>query len=180
MASSQFKQPVIEDVAEADYRAYFDSSVLRVWHLRGKDCTFKITGVARLASTFKGEDRKQPLLQLVNRKGNATLPLALNKTNAKTIAALYGNNPFQWVGKTITLFPSTTDVGGETRDCIRIRNQVPGTAKPAGKTNRNGAHVIRQLPEATITEAEFVEREPGDDTDDEPPPGALESDHVIR
>lgn len=174
MANSQFKAPVIEDVSEADYRAYFDSSVLRVWHLRGKERSFKIIGCARLASTFKGEERKQPLLGLADRSGKEVLPLALNKTNAKTIAGLYGNNPHQWVGKVITLFPSTTDVGGETRECIRIKNQVPA-AKPAN-TNRQGVNVVKQLP---VAEAEFEPREPGSD-EDEPPPGALESDHVIR
>lgn len=186
MASSQFKQPVIQEVSEADYRAYFDSSVLRVWHLRGKERTFKILGVARLESTFKGQDTKQPLVGLEDRHGAPVLPLALNKTNAKTIAALYGNNPLKWAGKTITLYPTTTDVGGATTECIRVRPTIPGSGA-ATKTNRNGVTVVKQLPEdlrSNIVPADAVtesEREPGDDVDDEeePPPGALETDRHV-
>jgi len=115
-----------EDIGAQDYRAYFDSSVLRVWHLNGKERTWRITAVTRLTSEFKGETRKQPLLKLEDAKGQPLpLPLCLNKTNAKTVAALYGNNPQKWVGKLITLYPTTTDVAGRTEDCIRIRNTVP-------------------------------------------------------
>jgi hypothetical protein len=195
MASSQFKAPVIQEVSEGDYRAYFDSSVLRVWHLRGKERTFKIIGVARLESTFKGQDQKQPLLGLVDRNGKDVLPLALNKTNAKTIAGLYGNNPLKWTGHTITLYPTTTDVGGATTECIRVRPMIPGSGKttaPATKTNRNGVAVLSPTAPAAVTITEAApasEREPGDDDetddaidstddDEEPPPGALETDVV--
>jgi hypothetical protein len=176
MGQSQFKKPVITELteaeAEADYRAFYDSDVLRVWHLKDKERTFKIVGIARIESTFKGEDKKQPLIGLVDRRGNAVLPLALNKTNSKTIVGLYGNKPARWVGKTITLYPSMVDVGGEMKECIRVRPVIPGTGTQT-KTNRNGVTVIKSAPES-------AEREPGDDTiDDEPPPGALESDNVI-
>lgn len=155
-----------EDIGAQDYRAYFDSSVLRVWHLNGKERTFKIASVTRLTSEFKGETRKQPLLKLEDSRGQALpLPLCLNKTNAKTIAQLYGNNPQRWVGRLITLYPTTTDVAGRTEDCIRVRNSVP---KPAKR-----AQPQEQLPEP---EPNGHDREPGDD--DEPPPGALETDHV--
>lgn len=139
-------EAVIEDVTEADYRAYFDSSVFRVWHLCGKERTFKIIRCARLQSTFKGEVRKQPLLYLVDRRGIEQLPLALNKTNAKTIAQLYGTNPHLWAGRTITLYPTTTDVGGKTEECIRVRPWVPGSKSAP---NKQGANVIRspRLPE---------------------------------
>lgn len=179
MAQSQFKKPVITELteaeAEADYRAFYDSDVLRVWHLKGKERTFKIIGIARIESRFKGEDKKQPLVGLVDRHGHDVLPLALNKTNAKTIVGLYGNKPAKWVGKTITLYPTTTDVGGETTECIRVRPVVPGTGTP-GKVNRHGITVLKPAD----APAESV-RAPGDDTEtenDEPPPGALESDHV--
>ncbi len=31
----------------------------------------------------------------------------------------------KWLGKKITLYASTTEVGGETVECIRVRNKVP-------------------------------------------------------
>src|ERR1044071_4249008 len=102
-----------EGIQNTDWRAYFDSSCLRVWHLAGKDRTFKIVRVTRLTSEMvsgnKREVKKQPKLELADKHGEVLpLPLLLNKTNAKTIAQMYGNNPAQWVGKLITLFPSTT------------------------------------------------------------------------
>jgi hypothetical protein len=171
---AQFKDPIIEDTGEDDYRAYFDSSVFRVWHLEGKPRTYKITRVKRLESEFKGKTRLQPLLFLVDRDGVVPLPLALNKTNAKTVASLYGTKTSAWVGKLITLFPTTTDVGGKTEECIRIRNEDPSQRK-APNRNRQGAAVLKPEPSSAVE----IEREPGDDEDDlddEPPPGALETD----
>lgn len=180
---AQFKQPVIEDVEDADYRAYFNSSVFRVWHLDGKQRTYKILQVKRLDSEFKGEERKQPLLFLADRDGVVPLPLALNKTNAKTIAGLYGTRPSQWVGKFVTLFPTTTDVGGKQEACIRVRNSDPTARREAvnksraERANKQGVNVIK-------------DREPGDDSEeesallpgdeDEPPFGALETDNAIQ
>jgi hypothetical protein len=163
-----------EDLGATDWRAYFDSSCFRVWHLGGKERTFKIGKVTRLTSEMvnggKREIKKQPKLELLDSKGNPLpLPLLLNKTNAKTIARLYGNNPSAWTGKLITLFPATTSVGGEDVDCIRIRNETPkrtAKPKPAAAPALTNGHDDGPLP-----------REPGDDTG-EPPIGVLESDHV--
>ncbi len=47
--------------------------------------------------------------------------LALNKTNAKAIIALYGPNTEDWPGKKVVLFKSRTQMGGEEVDCIRIK-----------------------------------------------------------
>jgi hypothetical protein len=96
----------------------------------------------------------------------------LNKTNAKTIARLYGNNPGAWTGKLITLYPATTSVGGEDMDCIRVRNETPKRAaakpKPAATPAPEPVSNGHDYPA-------FPAREPGDDTD-EPPMGALEVD----
>lgn len=158
-----------EDIQNTDWRAYFDSSCLRVWHLANKERTYKIVRVTRLTSEMvsggKREVKKQPKLELADKHGEVLpLPLLLNKTNAKTIAQLYGNNPAQWVGKLITLFPSTTSVGGEDKDCIRVRPKVPGK-KAQSEDN------------PLTNDRDKRESSPLDDAA-EPPPGALESDHV--
>lgn len=155
-----------EDIAADDYRAYFDSSCFRVWHLAGKERTFKIARVTRLTSEMvtggKREVKKQPKLELVTQRGESVpLPLLLNKTNAGTIAQLYGNRPSEWVGKLITMYPTTTSVGGKEQDCIRIRPRIPSNKARA------------QAP-AADTEPNHDINNP----DAEPPPGALESDHV--
>lgn len=170
-----------EDIQNSDWRAYFDSSCLRVWHLTGKDRTFKIVRVTRLTSEMvsgnKREVKKQPKLELADGQGRPLpLPLLLNKTNAKTIAQMYGNNPGQWVGKLITLFPSTTSVGGEEKDCIRVRPKVP-SAKRGREVTDDMAAVARENERAEQQEiGQALVREPGQD-DDEPPFGALETDN---
>lgn len=123
-------EPREEELETDDYRAFFESHILRVWHLQGKDRVYQIVRVTALTSVIvdKGvrKMQRQPKLELATRQGKPLpLPLLLNKVNAKTIAQLYTKRPADWVGKWITLYPTTTEVGGETRDCIRVRNQEP-------------------------------------------------------
>lgn len=171
-----------EDLQSTDWRAYFDSSCLRVWHLTGKDRTFKIARVTRLTSEMvsgnKREVKKQPKLELTDQQGRPVpLPLLLNKTNAKTIAQMYGNNPAMWVGKLVTLFPSTTSVGGEEKDCLRVRPKVP-SAKCQRNVTDDMAAMARDNERAEQQETgQAPQREPGQD-DDEPPFGALETDNA--
>ena len=52
-------------------------------------------------------------------------PLILNVTNSKSIHKLYGPFIEDWAGKQITLFASTTKLGSEMVECLRIRPNVP-------------------------------------------------------
>lgn len=52
----------------------------------------------------------------------------LNKTNARAIAAQYGDNMDVWVGKEINIYPTKTDFGGEMVDCIRVEMPIPEAA----------------------------------------------------
>ncbi len=49
--------------------------------------------------------------------------LVLNRTNLKRIISQHGNDTDKWTGKKITLYPSETDFGGKTVDCIRVREK---------------------------------------------------------
>lgn len=184
--AQQFKGPVIEDFEADDIRAFYDSSVLRVWHLGGKQRTFKIEKVQRITTEFRNETKQRAVLTLIDRDGVVQLPLELNPTNRKTIQQLYGTKPSAWVGQFITLYPTTTEMAGATVDCIRVRPQVPGKTSGAAKTNKQGVTVAGKTakpapkPEPAVSDADdsgFGD-ESGDDTDDsdEPPPGALETD----
>lgn len=51
--------------------------------------------------------------------------MVLNRTNLKRLIAMYGNDTDDWKGKKITLYPSETDFGGKTVDCIRVREKKP-------------------------------------------------------
>jgi hypothetical protein len=106
-----------------DYRSMFDHNWLRAWDLAGRDWTLEIRKVQ--AGVLEDKKRaKKDKAPIVYFKG-AKKPLGLNRTNAKTIAAIYGNNTDEWVGKTVTLYPTTTEFGNQTVDCIRVRPQEP-------------------------------------------------------
>lgn len=92
------------------------------YSLNGKDLTVEITGVS--VKRVKGEGGKEEDCTVAALKGQK--PFIINRTNAKTISKLY-DTPYieDWVGKKITLFPTTTRVAGETVECLRVRPSLP-------------------------------------------------------
>ena len=111
-----------------DYRKMFDSDWLRHIDLDGQKRIVTIVKVeaGELENhRTRRKDRKPVVLFKEWPK-----PLGLNKTNAATIAGMYGNDTTAWIGKRVTLFPTTTQFGNETKECIRIEPKVP-TGKPA-------------------------------------------------
>jgi hypothetical protein len=69
--------------------------------------------------------------------------LALNKSNALAIGALYGQETDAWLGKQITLFPSTTQFNGQQVACIRVSGPAAAAADPFG-----GAASVNPAPAA--------------------------------
>lgn len=104
----------------ADFRLLFPTDYIAAHDLRSKDVTKTIKSVVveELRLTGGGKEKK-PVLTFSDTKKK----LVLNKTNAKTIAALYGNDTNTWIGKPITLYPTTTAFGRNTVDCVRIRER---------------------------------------------------------
>lgn len=47
--------------------------------------------------------------------------MVCNKTNANTIADIYGDETNNWIGKEITLFPTYTDFNGGQVPCVRVK-----------------------------------------------------------
>lgn len=56
-------------------------------------------------------------------------PMILNVTNSKSIGKLYGPFIEDWAGKQITLYATTTKMGGEVVECLRVRPKVVVPAK---------------------------------------------------
>lgn len=114
-----------------DYRAMFEGKYLGAWNLvdadgKKRDVTVTIASVeAQRIVGEGGKTNKKPVLKFVGKD----LPMVVGKTVAKTIAAMYGNDTAAWIGKKITLYATTTEVGGETKDCIRVRPMVPHEPK---------------------------------------------------
>ena len=94
--------------------------------LGGKDLTVKITKVGQEQVT--GDKGKKEMCLVAHLDGQK--PFIINRTNAKTISKIY-NTPYieDWVGKHITLYPTTTSVGGEVVECLRIRQTVPQVSR---------------------------------------------------
>lgn len=110
-----------------DYRTMFDSDWTRAWDLGGEERVVMIVKVVAgvLEDPRRKKRDKKPILTL---KGWPK-PLALNKTNSRTIAAMYGNKTEAWIGKRIALYTDRTrdPQTGSDVDCIRIRPTAPTT-----------------------------------------------------
>lgn len=110
------------------WKSMMDRDFMFAFDLAGKDVTVTIERVTAGELTGTGGKKsKKPLCYF--KEGTSKKPLALNSTNCKTIAAMYGNDTEQWVGKRITLFPTTTQFGSEQMECIRVRPTIPTEAK---------------------------------------------------
>lgn len=106
----------------SDYRTMFDYLYLRAWDLDGQDVTVTIEKVE--AGEIEGKEGEIKRMPFVYFKG-VPKPLGINKTNGKSVAGMYGTDVRKWVGKRLTLYPTTTQFQGEQKECIRIRPGIP-------------------------------------------------------
>ncbi len=108
-----------------DYRAMFDRDYLGAWDLLGKDISVTISKVeAKKLKSQHGENLKPIIWFEGKEKG-----LVCNKTNAKTIAGIYGPDTTKWIGKRIAMYPTTTHSPDGDVECIRIRPTAPAPVK---------------------------------------------------
>lgn len=88
-----------------------------------KDITVTIESVRQPTAKDKGKDGKQmdkPIVQLAK----VQKEWVLNKTNAKLIRRLYGNETDAWQGKPVTLYRTTCNAFGDPNTpCIRVRGK---------------------------------------------------------
>jgi hypothetical protein len=121
-----------------DYRAMFEGKYMGAWNLvdgegNKRDLTLTIARVeAQQIIGEGGKTNKKPLITFEPKGDWTPLPMVAGKTVAKTIAGMYGNDTRTWVGRKITLFATTTSVGGQEKDCIRVRPSIPADP-PAAK-----------------------------------------------
>lgn len=129
----------------AHYRSMFDNAYIGAWDIpTGRDAVVtikKITGGT--LKSQRGTDRKPIAFFEGKKKG-----MVLNKTNCKTIAAMYGDDTDAWIGKQIAIYASTTTAGGETVACLRVRSGEP----------RSGGQQTSMVPDPPEDD-----REPGSD-----------------
>lgn len=110
-----------------DYRAMFDREHIGAWDLQGQDVDVVIREVKGANLKFGGgKAEKRPIIFFEGKDRG----LVANKTIAKSIAAMFGKDTKKWIGKAITLYPTTTSFGNETHDCVRVR---PNPPRPKGR-----------------------------------------------
>jgi hypothetical protein len=95
----------INDIYQSKYLAASD--------LQGKEPTVTITQV----EVDKMNDGQMKICIYVNNKPKG---IVLNKTNAKAIAVLYGDESSRWIGKKVKLVVVWTDFQGKPVQAIRI------------------------------------------------------------
>ena len=91
----------------------FPSDSLKAADLQGREVTVTIGGW----ELKEFDDGRKLILKFLE----SDKTLVCNKTNANTIADLYGNDTDHWTGNKITLFPAQTDFQGKQVPCIRVK-----------------------------------------------------------
>ena len=126
----------------------FPSDYLAAVEFVGRDVTLTVASVKREELQIRGGKKEpKPVLSFSETKKK----LVCNKTNADSIASMYGTKAEEWVGKRVTFYPTKTQCGRETVDCIRVRETVPGAKKN------------EPLPPAVIAEPEPHDEQDGTD-----------------
>ena len=120
-----------------DYSSLYDKDYIGAWDLKDdKDVTVTITKV--VGGNLVGSGGRKTKKPIVYMKGTEK-GFAVNATNGKTIAGMYGKNIEDWVGKRITLYKSTTrdPSGAEAEvECIRVRPRAPAAATPSSPSQQ--------------------------------------------
>jgi hypothetical protein len=127
------RRPTNEEKPVPDVRKMYEKDFIYAYDLEGKDVTVTIERVTAGELTGEGGKKsKKPVLYFRGSKKG----LGLCITNARIIAGLYGGfDSEKWVGKRITLYPTTTKFGKDTVECIRIRPKVPTAQSQALRDN---------------------------------------------
>jgi hypothetical protein len=113
------------------FKALYDKDYLGAWDLpEGKEVVVTIENVVGGELTSQGgKKNKKPIISFVGKEKK----FVCNVTNAKTIAAMYGNHVEKWKGQKITLYVSQTrdPSTGSDIDCLRVRQKAPSGKAPS-------------------------------------------------
>ncbi len=130
-----------------NYRSWFPSKYICAEDLRGEVVPVTIERITQ-EEMPNGDGELRPVLYFRGAKKG----MVLNKTNAKRIASIYGEDTDDWIGKEILIYPSETDLRGETVPCIRVKQPVASPAPARGPIHQPVVQQ-QQQPEASQKEA---------------------------
>lgn len=109
--------------ATGHFRLLFPSNHICAADLKGKDVTVLVDRLEHQVLRVEGGKKEQKLVLFMRTPSGKPLgkSFVLNKTNAKSIAALHGVVVEGWRGKAITVYPTKCKLGREEVECIRVR-----------------------------------------------------------
>lgn len=141
----------------------FPSKYLKSADLQGNMVKVKIRDVL---SEQIGADRKLIMYFQGKDKG-----MVLNKTNARTIGDVYGDDTDSWINASIELFSMKVDFQGRMVDGLRVRVPPPPKSPPKAQPNGNATVVPNARDRAMQSQPAGDERpfSQADPLDDEIP-----------
>ena len=93
------------------------SNYLKAADLQGRSVKVAINIVV-IETIGEGKDAKEkPVIYFSDAKKG----LVLNRINTSRIEDSYGEETDDWSGKTVEIYPDTTDFKGKMVDCVRVR-----------------------------------------------------------
>jgi hypothetical protein len=96
----------------------FPTKWLKAADLEGNPCVLEIERAALEPVKFNGKEQTRLTVHFAGTGKSLTV----NATNFDSLVRITGQSDSDnWAGHVIEVFPSTTEVRGETFDCIRIR-----------------------------------------------------------
>lgn len=115
----------------------FPSNYLKASDLQGREVIVTIERV-----DFEAVGREREMKAVIYFEGKKK-GIVLNKTNAKKIIEISGSAiTEEWPGTQLKIYPTETEFGGETVDCIRIKpvgRPVMGRMTPTPPAARSSA-----------------------------------------
>jgi len=124
-----------------NFNEAFPSNYVKASDLKGNEA---IVTIDRIAFEPVGRTKEMKAVAYFTGKEKG---LVLNKTNATKIATLAGSQMTEdWPGTRIKIYPTETEFGGETVECIRV--------KGAPATNGNGNGAARQQARQPVRQPE--------------------------
>lgn len=94
-----------------------NSKWLSASDLQGHEVKVTVTGV----TVAEFDNGNKPALMFAGKNKG----LALNRTNARKLAATYGDDMEAWVGKEVIIYPEVVEFQGKPVDSIRCRPVLP-------------------------------------------------------
>jgi hypothetical protein len=105
-------------------KTILQSKYLKADDLNGQSRRVLVSHIDLVTMGLPGEEEEKHVLFLHDEpKG-----LVLNKTNARSLADLLGDESDNWAGKAITLYPAEASFRGKPHTVIRIREAAQADA----------------------------------------------------